>query len=224
MTLILASDNHHKVQEIRNMCPALARVLSLQDFKIVPKVIEDADTLQGNAVKKAETLGRWLLDGRGLEGLSCEDEGLWVLADDSGLEVDALDGAPGVRSARFASISHHDSPATGNAPDADNNAKLLRLLAEVPPGRRRARFRCVLALVKLRNDLTMSAPFLFEGACEGSIGLQASGTAGFGYDPLFIPEGFDRSFADLGQETKNRISHRSQALTELRSFLTQSRI
>ena len=134
-----------------------------------------------------------------------------MLADDSGLEVDALDGAPGVHSARFAAQDLHGGV---NASDAANNAKLLELLQEVPSARRTGRFRCVLALARVAP--ARFEPLSFEGVCEGRIAFAPSGGGGFGYDPLFVPEGFSASFAELGEEVKNRISHRARALARLR--------
>ena len=139
-----------------------------------------------------------------------------MLADDSGLEVDALGGAPGVHSARFAALD--DLTRRGNSPDAENNAKLLNLLQDVPEASRGARFRCVLALVEVSEGSGQAEPFVFQGACEGRIARQPSGVGGFGYDPLFIPTGETASFAELGAVVKNRMSHRARALQELRSF------
>ena len=179
--------------------------------------------------------GPVLPEQAGLQG-SC-----FVLADDSGLEVDALNGAPGVHSARFAAL---DAGAGENSSDTANNAKLLRLLQDVPPARRTARFRCVLALAGLtpvpsifnprvfeggdKSDRlkpalqtgSVSEPLLFEGVCEGRISFAPSGQGGFGYDPLFIPDGFSVSFAELGEAVKNRISHRARALARLRDTWT----
>jgi XTP/dITP diphosphohydrolase len=136
-----------------------------------------------------------------------------VLADDSGLEVDALHGAPGVHSARFAAL---DSGAPGNSSDAENNAKLLRLLKDIPREQRSARFRCVLALADISPASAAQAPQFFEGACEGRIEFAPSGGGGFGYDPLFVPEGFTQSFAELGEDVKNRLSHRARAFAKFR--------
>jgi XTP/dITP diphosphohydrolase len=146
-----------------------------------------------------------------------------VLADDSGLEVDALDGAPGVRSARFAAP---DSAKSGNTPDADNNARLLQLLKDVPLEKRRARFHCVIALVEVQSlkptvhspQSTVHSPHLFDGSCEGRIGFAPRGKNGFGYDPLFVPVGFEPSFAELGEDLKNKLSHRAKALEKLKSY------
>jgi XTP/dITP diphosphohydrolase len=158
----------------------------------------------------------------------------YVLADDSGLEVDALEGAPGVHSARFAALDERGSRspsarATGNTPDAANNAKLLELLGEVPEEKRTARFRCVLALTPVLTPAEAgSSPVcyadelelqteLFEGACEGRVAFAPKGEGGFGYDPLFIPHGQRESFAQLGEDAKNKLSHRAKALAKLRA-------
>ena len=196
--LVLATRNAHKVQEIQSMLGGGFRVQSLKEFPNAPELIEDADTFAGNATRKATQLAKWL-----------GNPAMLVVADDSGLEVDALNGAPGVHSARFAA----SDTTKGNAPDASNTEKLLRLLRDVPPDKRTARFRCVLALVSSASVQT------FDGACEGRIAMQPSGNGGFGYDPAFIPNGFAQTFAELGEETKNKISHRSQALQKLKSFL-----
>ena len=137
----------------------------------------------------------------------------YVLADDSGLEVDVLGGAPGVHSARFAALDKSE-----NSRDADNNSKLLRLMQEVPAGRRTARFRCVLALVLCADG---DSARLFDGACEGRIQSGASGRGGFGYDPLFVPAGHEQSFAELGEAVKNRLSHRAQALEKLKDYFSK---
>ncbi len=221
-TLLIATRNRHKVGEIRAILGGRFDYLSLDDFPAAPKVVEDADTFAGNATKKAVELARWLSGA----SLVTRHPSLFVLADDSGLEVDALGGQPGVYSARFAA---GDSARSGNTPDADNNAKLLRLLKTVPLEKRTARFRCVIALVpvpegKVENASPVCfadelAAHVFDGACEGRIQLSASGQNGFGYDPLFVPAGFDRSFAELGDEVKNQLSHRARALEKLKPWL-----
>jgi len=213
-TLLLATRNAHKVAEIRAILGEGFRCLALDDFPGAPEVVEDAGTFAGNAAKKAVELARWLAlhDSRfTLHASRC-----FVLADDSGLEVDSLDGAPGVHSARFAAM---DSGQPGNARDPDNIAKLLRLLANVPPARRTARFRCVIALAALPSASQTSPPQLFEGDCEGRLVFEPLGEGGFGYDPLFVPEGFDKTFAELPEKEKNRLSHRSKALGKLRAHL-----
>ena len=201
-SLLIATTNLHKVAEIRAILGEPFHCLTLKDFPRAPNVIEDTDTFAGNATKKSRELAQWLSRSR-------DQSPDFVLADDSGLEVDALKGAPGVHSARFAGL---DSGQAGNSPTADNNAKLLRLLADVPLSKRTARFRCVVALTSLPDLKTE----LFEGACEGRIGFELLGQGGFGYDPLFTPEGYNQTFGELGEEIKNRLSHRAKALEKLK--------
>jgi XTP/dITP diphosphohydrolase len=209
-TLLIATRNAHKVAEIKKILGAQFQFLTLADFPGTPKTIEDADTFVGNAAKKAVELAGWFATNNSKSDL--------VLADDSGLEVDALDGAPGVHSARFAALDKNE-----NSPDADNNAKLLRLLKNVPAEKRTARFRCVIALVKIAAPSKISAPEFFDGACEGKIIFATRGENGFGYDPLFVPDGFEKTFAELGEDVKNSLSHRANALSKLKHWLeTQS--
>ncbi|MEN9572854.1 MAG: hypothetical protein RL514_709 [Verrucomicrobiota bacterium] len=222
-TLFIATRNAHKVGEIAAILGdgVQCRPLLLE-FPTAPVPVEDADTFAGNALKKAQALADWLNAPPALDlRLSAADQA-FILADDSGLEVDALGGAPGVHSARFAAL---DASQEGNRPDADNNAKLLRLLADVPPAKRTARFRCVLALVEVEVDRAVPrlTPQLFDGACEGWIDSAPRGHGGFGYDPLFIPAGHELSFAELGERVKNTLSHRAQALAKLRSWLAEGR-
>ena len=214
MQLILATRNRHKLGELRALLGPAATCVGAHAFPAAPEVVEDALTFAGNAAKKAVALAAWLAIGANVEGRMKNEEWL-VLADDSGLEVDALGGAPGVHSARFAAL---DSERSGNAPDADNNAKLLRLLEGVPPERRTARFRCVLAAVPVG---AVAEPLLFSGTCEGRIGFEAHGADGFGYDPLFLPTGSDLTFAELGEEVKNRLSHRAQALAAFKAWMVR---
>jgi XTP/dITP diphosphohydrolase len=155
-------------------------------------VVEDGDTFAANAAKKAETIAQ-------LTGLPC-------LADDSGLVVDALQGAPGVQSARYAGIQ---------GDDAANNARLLRELTGVPDARRQAAFCCVMALCRPGEGTT-----LFEGRVTGCILLAPRGDGGFGYDPLFLVDGCDRTMAELPLTQKNLISHRGQALRQMVESLT----
>jgi XTP/dITP diphosphohydrolase len=209
-TLVIATRNAHKVREVRTLLPALLKCLTLMDFPGAPDVAEDATTFAGNAGKKAAELARWLSAGDFRSQIP-HDGSFAVLADDSGLEVDALNGAPGVYSARFAAL---DSKRRGNSPDPDNNAKLLRLLANVPVEKRTARFRCVLALAADGE----AASQLFDGVCEGHIVGEQRGENGFGYDPLFVPAGFNQTFAELDEASKNRISHRAKALAKLRGY------
>jgi XTP/dITP diphosphohydrolase len=230
-TLLVASRNAHKAGEIRAILGGQFRLLTLNDFPNAPAVVEDAATFAGNATKKAIELARWLRHQ--FPRRQTQDPGPdFVLADDSGLEVDALNGAPGVHSARFAA---RDSAKSGNTPDADNNAKLLRLLQNVPVEKRTARFRCVLALAAVgsREPGTGNASpvcyanewetpvELFEGVCEGRLGFEPHGQNGFGYDPLFITTGYEQTFAELGETTKNQLSHRAKALAKLREYLSR---
>jgi XTP/dITP diphosphohydrolase len=219
-TLLIATRNRHKVEEIRAILGARFHFLTLDDFPAAPKVVEDAETFAGNATKKAVELARWLAR----LSIVTRHPSLFVLADDSGLEVDALNGAPGVHSARFAALDK-----TGNSPDAYNNAKLVRLLQNVPPEKRTARFRCVIAFMPVAHGQIESASpvcyaeeldaQIFDGACEGKIIFEPRGQNGFGYDPLFVPDGFTQTFGELGEEVKNQLSHRAKALEKLKLFL-----
>jgi len=227
VTLLIATRNAHKVGEIRAILGEESHYLTLNDVPNAPEVIEDAGTFAGNATKKAVALAKWLAESWGAARGAGGGE-VYVLADDSGLEVDALGGAPGVHSARFAAL---DTGDTGNSSTAENNAKLLRLLADVPPSQRTARFRCVVALTPVLDpEAQRASPVcyadeselqteLFEGACEGQIGLTPRGQGGFGYDPLFIAEGQEATFAELGEEVKNQMSHRGKALARLKKRL-----
>jgi len=228
LTLLLATRNAHKVGEIRAILGDGIRYLTLNDFPDAPRVLEDADTFAENAVKKAVELARWTSEVRGSKCEVAEKDSFLVLADDSGLEVDALNGAPGVHSARFAA---QDSGRPGNSTDAENSAKLLRLLRAVPAEKRTARFRCVVALTPvIRGRIETASPVcyadefalqtrVFDGACEGRIGFELRGQRGFGYDPLFIPTGFAQAFAELGDDVKNTLSHRSKALARMKEAL-----
>lgn len=223
-TILIATRNAHKVSEIQAILGKQFQFRTLNDFPDVPKTIEDSDTFAGNAMKKAVELARWIASK---DASSAQPD--FVLADDSGLEVDALNGAPGVFSARFAAMD-----AKENAPDADNNSKLLRLLKDIPLEKRVARFRCVIALTPTPSDTVESASpvcyaeelemasQLFDGTCEGKIVFEPRGKNGFGYDPLFVPDGFDETFAELGDDVKNRLSHRAKALEKLESFMSKS--
>lgn len=220
MHILIATRNRHKVEEIKTILGPGHRFSTLVDFPNAPATVEDAHTFEGNATKKAVTLANWLA--------SRETDVDHVLADDSGLEVDALNGAPGVLSARFAGL---ENGMEENTPDDANNAKLLRLLQNAPLEKRTARFRCVIAFTPVPNRSSKGtspvceaneaelATQLFSGTCEGRILRQARGQGGFGYDPLFVPDGFSESFAELGETVKNRISHRSNALAKLNASL-----
>ena len=229
-TLLIATRNAHKVGEIRAILGAHFQYLTLNDFPAAPKVVEDAPTFAGNAAKKAVELAKWLSPQ--ISNLKSQiSNRAFVLADDSGLEVDALNGAPGVHSARFAALGRSadgsSASFTGNSPDAENNSKLLRLLKDVPLEKRTGRFRCVIALVPVPEkriegaspvrDADEFEAHIFDGACEGRIQFAPSGHGGFGYDPLFVPDGFTQSFAELGEDVKNKLSHRAKALEKLKA-------
>lgn len=183
MKLVIATRNANKLEEIRQIFDFKSlEVLSAFDFPHVPDVVEDGDTLEENAKKKAVEVAL--------------ATGCWAMADDSGLEVDALEGAPGVYSARYA--GEHCSYA-------DNNAKLLLELAGKRD--RHAHFRTVIALSDPSGNVETR-----EGICSGTIIEEQRGTNGFGYDPLFVPDGYSETFAELPPDEKNRISHRAKAL------------
>lgn len=188
--IVIASGNQGKCDEIRQIMQGLDySIISMKElFGYVPEIEEDGSTFYDNALIKATAV--------------YEKSGCWTLADDSGLEVDALDGAPGVYSARFAGES---------ATSAENNQKLLRLLETISLEKRTARFKCVMVLKCGANDIITT-----EGTCEGKIMFTLSGSGGFGYDPLFVPDGYDRTFGELSNAIKNRISHRGIALKKLR--------
>ncbi len=225
--LLVATGNPHKLGEIRAMLGNACRCLGLRDFPTAPTIVEDADSFDGNARKKAIGLASWLFSQGRRSDLKVQwDLPVYVLADDSGLEVDYLHGAPGVHSARYAA---QETALAGNSPDVANNAKLLGLLSGVETGKRTARFRCVLALtpVPRPSNSPVEAPLpdwegltsLFEGTCEGHLGEVPRGKGGFGYDPLFIPVGYTQTFAELGENVKNQLSHRARALGKLKVHL-----
>ncbi len=194
-SIVVASHNPGKLVEIRAILADLpVEVLSADEaLGDAPEVVEDGQSFEENAAKKARVIA--------------QASGMITLADDSGLEVDALGGKPGVRSARFSGES---------ATDAENNAALLEALAKVEGGERTARFRCVLVLV---DPSKPEREQVVEGRCEGRIAREPRGRAGFGYDPLFIVAGRDRTMAELGEDEKNRISHRARALAQMRPRL-----
>ena len=193
--ILIASRNSGKIKEYRELLRDLPlAILSLADdnFSGLPEVEETGQTFRENALLKA----------RAAAGAT----GLMALADDSGLEVDYLQGAPGVYSSRYAGPGNDDQA---------NNDKLLKALAGVPLQQRGGCFRCVIALVTPRGK-----DFFSEGVCEGRIAFQPSGTKGFGYDPLFLIPSLGKTFAELGPQVKNRISHRAQAIRAMRDVLT----
>ena len=191
-TVLVATANRGKHREIVAVMRDLpVRWIDLSDLSQMPECIEDGPTFEANAEKKALHYARLT--------------GFWTLADDSGLEVDALDGAPGVWSARFAGEPRSD---------ARNNEKLIRLLASVPIQRRTARFRCALVLADAHGVLARST-----GVVEGLIIDDPRGANGFGYDPHFLIPAFGRTAAELDPDQKNRISHRGRALQEIRGTI-----
>ena len=210
MNLLVSTRNAHKVAEIRAILGEQFDYHTLTEFPGAPRVSEDAPDFAGNAIKKAVELARWVESGAGAK-LSPP---AFVLADDSGLEVDALHGAPGVHSARFAAIEK----GAENSSDAENCAKLLQLLQGVPLEGRGARFRCVIALTPIARVGGESETRVFEGICEGRIGFELRGQGGFGYDPLFFPLGYEKTFAELSEANKNQISHRARALAGLKDW------
>lgn len=194
--LVFATGNRGKVAELRQLLADVGDIEILSGSEIdLPEVIEDGDTFTANAVKKAMEVSR--------------HTGLPALADDSGLEVDALDGAPGVYSARFAGP---------NATDADNNRKLLDQLTGVPGEGRTARFRSVLALADCHGALG-SRVITSEGMCEGLILDEPRGTGGFGYDPLFFCPELGMTFAEAGIGPKGDLSHRARAMKSMKPRL-----
>lgn len=218
-TLVLATRNAHKLDEMQAILGPRYRLLSLRDFIEAPPLPEDQPTFARNAARKASALAKWMQSVPGLD-FRLPGSHAFALADDSGLEVDALNGAPGVHSARFAALDagRGSAAGVGNSPDADNNAKLLRLLKAIPTEKRTARFRCALSLVRIKPPQGALSGQLFEDVCEGQIRLEPKGLGGFGYDPLFVPRGYNESFAELGAGTKNKLSHRAKALTKLKAY------
>ena len=188
--LLVSTRNAHKITEIRDILGPSFEVVDLMAIPDMPEVEETGSTFEENATLKAVAASK-LFDG-------------WVIADDSGLEVDALEGAPGVISARFSGPG---------ATDASNRALLLERLACVRGKSRSARFRCVITLAK-----SGSAIASFDGSVEGTIINSEKGSLGFGYDPLFVPDGYCETFAQLGADVKNTLSHRAKALAELKQW------
>jgi len=187
--LVVATRNRHKTREIEDILGPQFSVRDLAAHRDVPEIRESGTSFEENAKYKALTASRQLP--------------ALVIADDSGLEVDALGGAPGIYSARYAGA---------NATDTDKIDKLLRELARVraTDDRRHARFRCVVALARNGDLLGM-----FEGTVQGRITDTARGDSGFGYDPIFVPDGFEQTFGELSEEMKNTISHRAKAIRAL---------
>ena len=186
--IVFATNNVHKLQEIRAMIPEGIKLLSLADIGCHADIPETADTLEGNALIKARYVA--------------EHYGMDCFADDTGLEVETLGGAPGVHTARYAGEAH------------DTEANIDKLLAELADkDNRKARCRTAIAFIVQQEE------HLFEGILEGEIAPVRRGTDGFGYDPVFIPEGTGKTFAELGSDIKNRISHRALAVNQLIEYI-----
>ena len=192
-TILIATSNPGKLRDFAGAAATHnVEVMPIPNFGKLPQAIEDGETFESNARKKAELYSR-------------ANPGEIVLADDSGLEVDFLNGEPGVRSARFAG-----EPVS----DRKNVVKLLSLLSSCPDEKRFAKFRCVIVL-----KINETEEIVAQGACKGHIGYEPRGTSGFGYDPVFYPEGFEKTFAELDATTKNSISHRGKAIKALKEKL-----
>ncbi len=192
--LLIATRNKKKKAELQTITRSWdVQVLTLDDIPALPVIEEDGATFADNAIKKACTIAQL--------------SGFTTLADDSGLEVDALGGAPGIYSARWAG---------SKASDDENNRKLLAAMKNVAEPERTARFTCVIAVASPGGQVETA-----EGICEGKIGLALQGNGGFGYDPLFTPDGFDKTFAELSDTEKNLLSHRGRALGKAQIILQQ---
>lgn len=191
--LVIATRNRNKIKEIKDLLMDMpVNVMGLEDGNWqIPQIVEDGKTFKENATKKAKTIA--------------DLTGKITLADDSGLEVDALEGQPGVYSARFAGE---------DATDRENNLKLLQLIKDIPSDRRGAQFRCVIAVASPNGRIEV-----VEGVCRGGIGFIEKGGQGFGYDPIFIPVGYNKTFAELSMSAKNKISHRGRALEKAKLVL-----
>ena len=190
--LLIATGNEDKVKEINELLAELEiEVITPVQIGGIPEVIEDGETLEENAVKKASEVN--------------EATGLATIADDTGLLVDILDGRPGVYSARYAGE---------DASYADNNSKLLEELAGLAKSERSAKFKTIIALVDLQGKA-----HIIEGTCKGHIALEILGENGFGYDPIFIPKGYQKTFAQLTPQEKNKVSHRGKALLKMKNYI-----
>lgn len=199
MKIVFATNNQHKLDEIRSILGDDFQVLSLHEIGCYDDILETADTLEGNALLKAQYVNKHF-------GFDC-------FADDTGLEVTALNGAPGVFSARYAGGEGHDSEA--------NMDKLLRNLEG--NSQREARFRTVIAYIYRNANTGTIETHTFEGIVNGVITHERHGNEGFGYDPIFQPDGYNKTFAELGMNVKNAISHRARAVQQLAAFLKQQK-
>lgn len=192
MKILFATHNQFKANEVRQIFQGNNyEVLTLNEVCPELKITEDGSTFAENARKKART--------------AFTRTGMWTLGEDSGLEIDALNGLPGIMSARF---------IREDATDIERNRRILLMMIAVPEEKRTARFRCVVCLIEPGGKEE-----IFEGVCEGRIAHTIRGIHGFGYDPIFIPEGYTQTFAELGQGVKNRISHRARAFQKVLNYL-----
>lgn len=196
MKLVFASNNKHKLEEVRQILPTNVEVISLREIGFVQDIDETGTTLEENSALKAREVWNWLTDNSLLDSVD------GVFADDTGLEISALGGAPGVRTARWAG---------DEACDRNNRQKALHELAGVKD--RAARFRTLVSLI-IKGEMQQ-----VEGIVTGQIATEEEGHGGFGYDPVFIPEGYTNTFASLSSEEKNAISHRGRAMEELRKII-----
>jgi XTP/dITP diphosphohydrolase len=208
MKIVFATNNQHKLDEIRSILGKSIEVLSLNDIDCHVDIPETGQTLEENALQKAQ----YIYDNYHMS----------VFADDTGLEVEALNGAPGIYSARYASM------ANDNSASHDSEANMTRLLKELGENNnRKARFRTVIALI-LKKDVcpcgctSIKEIHKFEGIVDGEIIRERRGGEGFGYDPIFQPDGYDKTFAELGMDIKNHISHRARAVQKLAEFLLKT--
>lgn len=196
MKLVFASNNKHKLEEVRQILPTTVTVVSLQEIGFLQDIDETGKTLEANSKLKAHAVWNWISNKEMVDDID------GVFADDTGLEIAALGGAPGVRTARWAG---------DDACDINNRRKALQALDGITD--RRARFRTVVTLIMSNQEKQV------EGIVNGSIALQEEGDGGFGYDPVFIPEGYENTFATLPANVKNAISHRGRAMEELRKII-----
>ena len=213
MTLVFASNNAHKLSEVRQIMPN-THILSLEEIGFLSEIDETGSTLDENSMLKAQTVWEWLSNNSASKANSITIDG--VFADDTGLEIDALNGAPGVYTARWYMMSDvRCQMSDGGCQMLDgagqNRAKALRVLAGNT--NRGAQFRTVITLIRMENGAPSTIQV--EGVVRGHIAEKEYGNGGFGYDPVFIPEGYDKTFAELPAEIKNSISHRGRALAAL---------
>ena len=211
MKIVFATNNKHKLDEIRSILGDSIEVLSLKDIGCNVDIPETGKTLEENALQKAQ----YVYDNYHID----------CFADDTGLEVEVLDGAPGVYSARYAALPDNPVKSEGATSSHDSDANMTRLLYELNgKDNRKARFRTVIALIQKKDVCPCGCTSIkeihkFEGIVEGEIIQERRGGEGFGYDPIFQPDGYDKTFAELGMDIKNHISHRARATQKLAEFL-----